>query len=155
MATIPSPSGGKEVSGRPVWYNRLIRYEEAVTRKAVVQLFNTLLPYFLLWFLMVRTVQAGLPYGVSLILALPAAGLLVRIFIFFHDCCHGSFVANRKVNTLFTTSVPEFPTISCNPVTTGSPNSRPSAPSLSFRVSNRSDCGSGMREKGNSWAGGR
>ena len=29
---------------------------------------------------------------------MPAAALLVRIFIFFHDCCHGSFFASQRAN---------------------------------------------------------
>jgi omega-6 fatty acid desaturase (delta-12 desaturase) len=32
------------------------------------------------------------------LLALPAAGLLVRTFIFMHDCAHGSFFRSRKLN---------------------------------------------------------
>jgi acyl-lipid omega-6 desaturase (Delta-12 desaturase) len=35
---------------------------------------------------------------VALVLALPAAGLLVRTFIFMHDCAHGSFFASRRAN---------------------------------------------------------
>jgi fatty acid desaturase len=33
-------------------------------------------------------------------LAIVAAGLLVRIFIYFHDCAHQSFFAARKANTV-------------------------------------------------------
>jgi omega-6 fatty acid desaturase (delta-12 desaturase) len=42
---------------------------------------------------------AGYSYLVILGLAIVAAGLLVRIFIFFHDCAHQSFFASRKANT--------------------------------------------------------
>lgn len=35
-----------------------------------------------------------------LALAVVAAGLLVRIFIFFHDCCHNSFFASPRANTI-------------------------------------------------------
>ena len=34
----------------------------------------------------------------ALLLAVPAAGLLVRVFIFMHDCTHGSFLANRTAS---------------------------------------------------------
>src|SRR5678809_893574 len=34
----------------------------------------------------------------ALLLALPAAGLLVRTFILMHDCAHGSFVPSRALN---------------------------------------------------------
>ena len=39
-------------------------------------------------------------YWLTLILAIPAAGFMVRIFIIFHDCGHGSFFASRRINTL-------------------------------------------------------
>ncbi|MHB8492361.1 MAG: fatty acid desaturase, partial [Solirubrobacteraceae bacterium] len=35
----------------------------------------------------------------ALALAVPAAAFLVRTFILFHDCTHGSFVASRRANT--------------------------------------------------------
>ena len=36
----------------------------------------------------------------ALLLAIPTAGLLVRTFIFMHDCAHGSFYASRRVNDI-------------------------------------------------------
>ena len=38
------------------------------------------------------------PLLAALLLALPAAGFIVRTFIFMHDCAHGSFFASRRVN---------------------------------------------------------
>ena len=37
-------------------------------------------------------------YWLTLLLSFPAAGLLVRLFIFQHDCGHGSFFASRTAN---------------------------------------------------------
>jgi omega-6 fatty acid desaturase (delta-12 desaturase) len=37
-------------------------------------------------------------YWLSLLLAVPAAGLLVRLFIIQHDCGHGSFFRSRSAN---------------------------------------------------------
>jgi omega-6 fatty acid desaturase (delta-12 desaturase) len=37
---------------------------------------------------------------VAFLLAFPAAGLLVRTFIFMHDCAHGSFYASRRANDI-------------------------------------------------------
>ena len=68
--------------------------------KSVWQLVNTFVPYFLLWALMIFTVQRNYPYWTTLLLALAAGGLLIRIFILFHDCCHGSFFASRRANTV-------------------------------------------------------
>jgi omega-6 fatty acid desaturase (delta-12 desaturase) len=38
-------------------------------------------------------------YWLTLALAVPAAGFMVRIFIIFHDCGHGSFFASRRIST--------------------------------------------------------
>ncbi len=45
---------------------------------------------------MVATVEQA--YWVTLLLAVPTAGLLVRLFIFQHDCGHGSFFKSRAAN---------------------------------------------------------
>jgi len=45
---------------------------------------------------MYLTMQWGWPYWGTLVFAIPAAGLLVRLFIVFHDCCHGSFLRSRR-----------------------------------------------------------
>ncbi len=65
---------------------------------AIWQLLNTLSPFFMLWALMVWSVVDGWAYGWTLLLALPTAGLYVRVFIFQHDCGHGSYFASEKAN---------------------------------------------------------
>jgi omega-6 fatty acid desaturase (delta-12 desaturase) len=62
---------------------------------------NTFVPYFLLWYAAYRMLSVS--YGLTLVLDILAAGLLVRIFIIFHDCCHGSFFANRTANEVLGT----------------------------------------------------
>ena len=90
-------------SGRiwPDWYPALAAFRNSDTRKAAWQLINTLVPYCGLWYLMIRSIQLGYPYALTLILALPSAAFLVRIFILFHDCVHGSFFRRQGVNTFF------------------------------------------------------
>jgi omega-6 fatty acid desaturase (delta-12 desaturase) len=66
----------------------------------VWQLVDTFVPYAALWALMVRTVQLGVSYWITLALAVVAAGFMTRIFIIFHDCGHGSFFASRRANTI-------------------------------------------------------
>jgi acyl-lipid omega-6 desaturase (Delta-12 desaturase) len=85
----------------PPWLAAMKTYERADTVKAVAQIVNTLLPYAALWALMIVTVRLGFPYWVTLLLTVPAAGLLVRTFIFFHDCCHGSFLPSSTANRVF------------------------------------------------------
>jgi len=81
-------------------FDATAKYARASRRKACWQLLDTLLPYAALWALMFHTVQQRYPYGLTLILTVIAAGLLVRIFILFHDCCHGSFLPSRRANTM-------------------------------------------------------
>ncbi len=81
-------------------YQTISRHMQADVSKAAWQMLNTFLPFFALWGLMVITIRQGLPYWVTLLLAIPAAGLHVRIFIFFHDCVHGSFFDSQRANRI-------------------------------------------------------
>lgn len=76
------------------------KYAHADVRKACRQLLDTFIPYAGLWAIMLHAVQHGYPYWITLALAVIAAGILVRIFILFHDCCHGSFFPSRRANTI-------------------------------------------------------
>jgi omega-6 fatty acid desaturase (delta-12 desaturase) len=98
MSIDSGPARTKAV--RPAWYQAVAKYAKPNLRQAIWQLLNTFIPYAALWVLMVRTVQLGYPYWMTLALAVVAAGLLARIFIFFHDCGHGSFFASRRANTI-------------------------------------------------------
>src|SRR5690242_2648636 len=72
------------------------RYAEADARCGVIQLLNTGLPFLALFAAML----CGIHYKIwaMLILVLPAAALLVRLFMFQHDCGHGSFFHARSAN---------------------------------------------------------
>jgi acyl-lipid omega-6 desaturase (Delta-12 desaturase) len=48
------------------------------------------------WVLMWAALSTG--YWVGLLLAVPAAGFLVRLFMIQHDCGHGSFFRRRRAN---------------------------------------------------------
>jgi omega-6 fatty acid desaturase (delta-12 desaturase) len=73
------------------------RFRQPSQSRAIWQLINTLTPYLFLWILMARVITVS--YWLILPLALLAAGLRVRIFIFMHDCGHGSFMRSRRANT--------------------------------------------------------
>jgi acyl-lipid omega-6 desaturase (Delta-12 desaturase) len=66
--------------------------------RALWQLMNTLPTFALLWLLMAWSLHASWGYGWTLLLALPTAGMYVRLFIIQHDCGHGSFFASRRAN---------------------------------------------------------
>lgn len=80
------------------WKNVVAQYQEPVVRRSVWQLVNTLVPYGLLWYLMYLSL--GVSYWLTGVLALLAGGFLVRVFIIFHDCGHGSFFKSRKANDI-------------------------------------------------------
>lgn len=73
-------------------------YRGSVPRKAFIQLADTLIPLALIVAAMFMTVRSH--YWLTLLLAIPAGGLLVRVFIIQHDCGHGSFFASRTINDL-------------------------------------------------------
>ena len=60
------------------------------------QVINSLIPFVVLWYLAYRSLAVG--YWLTLLLVVPTAGFMVRLFIIFHDCCHGSFFKNMKLN---------------------------------------------------------
>jgi acyl-lipid omega-6 desaturase (Delta-12 desaturase) len=66
--------------------------------RALWQLTNTLPAFAFLWLLMAWSLCAGWSYGWTLLLALPTAGLYVRLFIIQHDCGHGSYFASSRAN---------------------------------------------------------
>ena len=85
-------------SAKPEWLKDVAAYGKPDRRRALWQITNTFVPYILLWVVMVRTVQLGYSYWLTLALAVVASGFLVRIFILFHDCTHGSFFASQRAN---------------------------------------------------------
>jgi acyl-lipid omega-6 desaturase (Delta-12 desaturase) len=78
------------------WRKTLARYQSPELNRSLWQLANSVLPFLFLWYLMVRSLEVG--YWLTLLLAIPAAGFLIRIFIIFHDCGHGSFFRSKKAN---------------------------------------------------------
>jgi omega-6 fatty acid desaturase (delta-12 desaturase) len=82
------------------WQEAVRAFTKPDHRKAVWQLVNTFVPYLALWAAMIATRLLGLSYWLTLALALPASFLAVRIFIFFHDACHGSFLSSTRANAV-------------------------------------------------------
>jgi omega-6 fatty acid desaturase (delta-12 desaturase) len=65
--------------------------------RASIELVQTLVPYLALTALMMVLGRRGHPW-IALAFSVPAAAFLVRVFIVFHDCCHGSFFPSRRAN---------------------------------------------------------
>ncbi len=80
------------------WVKVVMRYNFPDTFKSWWQVVNSVVPYFALWVLMVYSLEIS--YWLTLLLSVFAAGFLVRIFIIFHDCGHGSFFKSDRLNRL-------------------------------------------------------
>ena len=78
------------------WPEALARFKRPHRLKSSWQIINTLLPFCALWYLMYLSVFWS--YWLTLVLAIPTAGLLVRLFIIQHDCGHHSFFRSKRLN---------------------------------------------------------
>jgi omega-6 fatty acid desaturase (delta-12 desaturase) len=78
------------------WQPIVARYAKPELNRSLWQVANTLVPYFVLWGLMIWSIRYS--YWITLGLSVFAAGFLMRTFIIFHDCGHGSFFKSRKAN---------------------------------------------------------
>lgn len=77
------------------WNTLLAPFRRPDPWRSWFQIANTALPFFLAWALMFWSLSVG--YWLTLILAFPTAGLLLRLFIIQHDCGHGSFFRSQRV----------------------------------------------------------
>jgi omega-6 fatty acid desaturase (delta-12 desaturase) len=78
------------------WARRLAPYRQPSHARAIVELVITAGPLVLLWIAMWAALYFG--YWIGLLLIVPAAGVLVRMFMIQHDCGHGSFFRHRLAN---------------------------------------------------------
>ena len=83
---------------KAAWKRAIERFRQPSLPRALWQLANTFLPYALLWYLMY--VCLDISWWLIVPLAALAGAFLVRIFIIFHDCGHGSFFKSRTANSI-------------------------------------------------------
>jgi omega-6 fatty acid desaturase (delta-12 desaturase) len=79
------------------WPVVLAPYREPSLVQSLVELTVTLGPFLGLWVAMWLALTVG--YWLSLLLAIPTAAFLVRLFMIQHDCSHDAFFRNRSANT--------------------------------------------------------
>ena len=78
------------------WCALVAQYQQPDVRISIWQIVNSFGGLFLCWGLIYLSLSVS--YWLALLLAIPAAGFLVRIFIIQHDCGHGSFFKSRRAN---------------------------------------------------------
>lgn len=90
------PAAGTPRSSTEPSIEALRAYAKPSLVRACFQLLNTAVPYLLLWLLMLFSL--GGSYWITILLAVPTALFLVRLFVLQHDCGHGSFLPSRTAN---------------------------------------------------------
>jgi omega-6 fatty acid desaturase (delta-12 desaturase) len=90
-------------AGQAFWRDTLKPYTNADQARSLRCLLTSAVPYLVLFVLM--DLSLGISYLLTLALAIPAAGFLVRTYIVFHDCTHGSFLASKRANRWLGTSL--------------------------------------------------
>jgi omega-6 fatty acid desaturase (delta-12 desaturase) len=83
-------------SEQPAWRVKLAPYARPHMGRSTLDLATSVVPYLVLtvaiWFVLQESVL------LALALAVPTAGFLLRTYIIFHDCAHGSFMPSKQAN---------------------------------------------------------
>jgi len=90
------PAQSEHPAATAAWREIVLQYQKPSTGRALWQVINTLGPYTLLWYLMSRSLAVS--WWLTVPLAILAGAFLVRVFIIFHDCGHGSFFKSGAAN---------------------------------------------------------
>jgi omega-6 fatty acid desaturase (delta-12 desaturase) len=80
------------------WEKVVLKYAQPVLWKSIWQICNSLVPFVVIWYLLYKSLEY--PYWITLLLTFLECGFLIRIFIIFHDCGHGSFFRSAKPNII-------------------------------------------------------
>jgi omega-6 fatty acid desaturase (delta-12 desaturase) len=78
------------------WRQQLVPYTEPRLGRSAVDIATSVVPYLGLLTAIYFSLRVSIV--LALVLAIPSAGFLIRTFIVFHDCAHGSFLRSRRSN---------------------------------------------------------
>jgi acyl-lipid omega-6 desaturase (Delta-12 desaturase) len=81
---------------RPEWAVALDPYSRPTAWRTWLDIATSIVPYLALSVVMYFLLDVS--YWLVLAVAIPASGFLLRTFILFHDCTHGSLFESRKAN---------------------------------------------------------
>lgn len=100
---MTSESASKAPTGPAVgqsdrhWREAMAPYSQPIFARTLLDIATSVVPFVALWALMYLALDVS--YLLALALALPASGFLLRTFILFHDCTHGSLFHSKGANT--------------------------------------------------------
>jgi acyl-lipid omega-6 desaturase (Delta-12 desaturase) len=97
LAPAPADISACGAPPRAPWNEVLAPYARPRLSRSLVDLSTSVVPYLALSVAMYLSLSVS--YVLTLALAFPTAGFLVRTFIVFHDCTHGSFFPSKRANT--------------------------------------------------------
>jgi omega-6 fatty acid desaturase (delta-12 desaturase) len=86
----------ESASGHPYWRDSVARHEQPSLRHSLIDVATSVVPYLTLTVAMYLCLDVSV--WITLALAVPAAGFLLRTFVVFHDCAHGSFMPTKRGN---------------------------------------------------------
>ena len=95
MTVTKTGTGNSERGSRQRWRALLAPYEGPDDRRSARQLGITVAQYLLGWAAMWQSLEVGT--WLALIVGLPTAGVMVRLFVIQHDCGHGAYFASQRV----------------------------------------------------------
>ncbi len=93
MISPDTPASGAAATD---WNALLAPYRQPHAGRAVFQLASTAVLLAAVWAAMLWSLTVS--YGLTLALAVPAALLIVRLFMLQHDCGHGAFFRSQRLN---------------------------------------------------------
>ncbi|MBV8991196.1 MAG: fatty acid desaturase [Solirubrobacterales bacterium] len=83
---------------RPRWRDALAPFATPSLGRGLLAVITSAVPYLALTAVIYATLGVSLPLTVALTIL--AAGFLVRVFVVFHDCAHGSLLPSRRANAV-------------------------------------------------------
>jgi omega-6 fatty acid desaturase (delta-12 desaturase) len=96
---VESERAAARSKGANRWKAIVARWQTPSPLRASWQILNSVGAYLAVWGLIYLSLAVS--WWLVIPLAILAGGLLVRVFIIFHDCGHGSFLASRSANAFW------------------------------------------------------
>jgi acyl-lipid omega-6 desaturase (Delta-12 desaturase) len=88
-------------SSHAPWREALAPFAVPCMRRGLLAVATSALPYVAICAVMYLTL--GVSPVLTAVLAIAAAGFLLRVFVMFHDCAHGSLLPSRRANAVLGT----------------------------------------------------
>jgi omega-6 fatty acid desaturase (delta-12 desaturase) len=95
-AVVGLDASARTTDDRPFWREALAPYTKPRVSRSLLELATSVVPYAGLFAAMLLSLRVS--YLLTLALAVPTAGFLLRTYILFHDCAHGSLLPSKRAN---------------------------------------------------------